>query len=209
MLTSRPAGLIYASRLLMPAARRGDPMVKFSREQSRKLMIARQDEAVHGKASPMRKPASLTRISMSFSLDTPSALSLKAEAKALREERAIAGTPLSQGAALEEVARRHGYRDWNTASAALPERVVTPFQVGQRVKGSYLGKPYVGLVIGVKLLANMQNYEITVKFDHPVNVSKFASMVHNRQRVTSTIDLRGTSLAHTGNGEPQMRVMRA
>jgi hypothetical protein len=146
---------------------------------------------------------------MTFSLDTPSALSLKAEARALREQRAAAGTPLGQGAALEEIARRHGYRDWNTAHAALPERVVTPFQVGQRVKGAYLGKPYIGMVIGVKLLSNMQNYEITVKFDHPVNVSKFASMVHNRQRVTSTIDLRGISLAHTSDGEPQMRVNKA
>ena len=71
----------------------------------------------------------------------------------LREERVAAGAPLTHGAALEEVARRHGYRDWNTAAAALPERFVTPVQVGQRVKGTYLGKPFTGLVIGLQLTA--------------------------------------------------------
>ena len=144
---------------------------------------------------------------MSFSLDTPSATSLKAEAKALREQRALAGTSLSQGAALEEVARRHGYRDWNTAAALLPERVATPVQVGQRVKGTYLGRPFVGLVIGLQLTP--PHYQVTVKFDQPVNVSRFASMVHNRQRVVATVDLRGVSLAQTSDGEPHMRIQKA
>jgi hypothetical protein len=143
---------------------------------------------------------------MSFSLDTPSAGSLKAEAKVLRQERTAAGDAISHGAALEEVARRHGYRDWNTASAALPERVATPVQVGQRVKGTYLGKPFVGLVIGLQLTP--PHYQVTVKFDHPVNVSKFASMVHHRQRVVSTIDIRGISLSQTSDGEPHMRIQR-
>jgi hypothetical protein len=109
---------------------------------------------------------------MTFSLDTPSAATLKAEAKALRAERALQGNPLGQGAALEEIARRHGYRDWNTASAAMPERAVSPVQVGQRVKGTYLSQPFIGMVIGVQLLADMNHYEVTVKFDRPVNVSK-------------------------------------
>ena len=84
---------------------------------------------------------------MSYSLDTPSIQTLKAEARSLRGERDAAGTPLGQGAALEEIARRHGYRDWNTASAALPARVAIPVQVGQRVKGTYLSRPFTGLVI--------------------------------------------------------------
>lgn len=143
---------------------------------------------------------------MTFSLDTPSAASLKAEARVLREERAASGAALTHGAALEEVARRHGYRDWNTAVAALPERFVTPVQVGQRVKGTYLGKPFVGLVIGLELTPPY--FKVTVKFDQPVNVSKFASMVHHRQRVTATIDVRGISPAMTSDGEPHMRITR-
>jgi hypothetical protein len=147
--------------------------------------------------------------SMTYSLDTPSIQTLKSEAKALRAERERAGTPLGQGQALEEIAKKHGYRDWNTASAALPERITVPVQVGQQVKGSYLGQPFTGMVLGLQLLADMRHYEVTVKFDHPVNVSKFASMVHNRQRVRATIDAHGVSPAHTSDGEPHMRVRRA
>ena len=145
---------------------------------------------------------------MSYSLDTPSIQTLKAEAKVLRQERAVS-TPLSQGQALEEIARRHGYRDWNTASASLPERVAVPVQVGGRVAGTYLSRPFAGIVVGIKLLADMQHYEVIVKFDRPVNVSKFASMVHNRQRVTATIGLDGISLSRTSDGEPHMRIRRA
>jgi hypothetical protein len=145
---------------------------------------------------------------MSFSLDTPSIQTLKAEARSLREEHARAGTPLTQGAALEEVARLHGYRDWNTARATLPERVAVPVQVGQRVEGTYLSRPFAGLVVALKILADMQHYEVTVRFDEPVNVSKFDSMVHNRQRVTATVGINGISPARTSDGEPHMRIRK-
>lgn len=145
---------------------------------------------------------------MAFSLDTPSATSLKAEARLLREERARAGTPLAHGAALEEIARRHGYRDWNTAHAALPEQVASPVQVGQRVEGAYLGNAFAGMVIGVQLLSDMQHYQVTVKFDQPVDVVKSKLFSAFRQRVTATVDLRGISPARTSDGEPHMRLRR-
>jgi len=144
---------------------------------------------------------------MAYSLDTPSIQTLKSEAKALREEHARDGTPINHGQALEAVARRHGYRDWNTASATLPERVAIPVQVGQRVKGTYLSRPFAGLVVAMKLMADMQHYEVTVKFDKPVNVSKFSWPIE-RQRVTATVGIDGVSLAHTSDGEPHMRVRR-
>ena len=146
---------------------------------------------------------------MNFSLDTVSIKTLKSEARALRDERHKAGAPIAHGQALEEVARLHGYRDWNTASAALPERLPVLLQVGERVKGTYLSKPFTGMVIGLQLLTDMQHYEVTVKFDQPVNVSKFASMVHNRQRVRATIGRNGVSPAKTSDGEPHMRITRA
>ena len=145
---------------------------------------------------------------MSYSLDTPSIQSLKSEAKALREERARGDAPLTHSAALEEVARQHGYRDWNTASATLPERIAIPVQVGQRVQGTYLSRSFTGLVIAMKLLSDMQHYEVTVAFDHPVNVSKFSWPIE-RRRVTATVGLDGISLSHTSDGEPHMRVRRA
>lgn len=147
--------------------------------------------------------------SMSYSLDTPSIQTLKAEARALREERTLAGATVGHSQALEEVARRHGYRDWNTASAALPDRIALPVQVGQRVQGAYLGRPFAGLVLGMQLLPDMRHYEVTVKFDRPVNVSRFDSMVIERQRVRATVNLDGISPARTSDGEPHMRIRRA
>ena len=146
---------------------------------------------------------------MTFSLDTPSIETLKSEARALRAERAVAGAPLTHGHALEEIARRHGHRDWNTASAALPNRVMVPFQVGQRVAGTYLGRPFAGLLLGVQLMPDMRHFEVTVKFDKPVDVSRFDSMVIPRQRVRATIDVHGISAARTSDGEPHMRLRRA
>jgi hypothetical protein len=145
-----------------------------------------------------------------FSLDTPSVATLKSEARVLREERAGAGTPMTHGAALEEIAHRHGYRDWNTARAALPERIPMPVEMGQRVKGTYLGQPFLGLVIGMKILPDMQHCEITVRFDSPVNVSRSELMGPIlRRRVRATIDVHGVTAARTSDGEPHMRVGRA
>ena len=147
---------------------------------------------------------------MTFSLDTPTAASLKAEAKLLRAERTAAGEAMTHGAALEQIARRHAYRDWNTAIAAVPERAVSPVQVGQRVKGTYLGRPFAGMVLGVHLLADMAHYQVTVKFEHPVDVSRSTLMGPIlRQRVTATVDLRGISMSATSDGEPHMRIRRA
>jgi hypothetical protein len=146
---------------------------------------------------------------MTFSLDITTITSLKAEAKVLREERSAAGTPLSQGAALEEIAHRHGYRDWNSAHAALPERVAAPAQVGQRVKGTYLGQAFEGLVISMKALADMQHYEVIVKFDQPVDVVKSELFSSFRHRVTATLDVYGVSKARTSDGEPHMRLRKA
>lgn len=145
---------------------------------------------------------------MSFSLDTPSVCTLKSEARALREERAGAGRAISHGAALEEVARAHGYRDWNTARAALPDRVAVPFQVGARVRGYYLEQPFRGLIIGVQLVSGMQYFTVTVQFDEPVDVTPGFMFSAHRQRVTATVDARGVSPALRGNGQPQMRLMR-
>jgi hypothetical protein len=155
------------------------------------------------------KPASIQGSTMTFSLDTPSIETLKAEARAVRDELALAGTPVSHGQALETVARKHGYRDWNTASATLPHRVASPVQVGQRVQGTYLGRAFTGLVLGVQLLSDMRHYEVTVKFDKPVDVSRFASMVIPRQRVRATVTLDGVSPARTSDGEPHLRLRRA
>ncbi|SMQ62456.1 hypothetical protein SAMN06295905_0669 [Devosia lucknowensis] len=146
---------------------------------------------------------------MSFSLDTPSAQTLKSEARTLRDDRARSGHVMTHGEALEHVARAHGYRDWNTARAALPDRVAVPFQVGMRVKGDYLEQPFVGLLIGVQLAHNMQAFTLTIQFDEPVNVTPTFMFAAYRHRVVATVDIHGISPDRRGNGQPVMRVSRA
>tara|TARA_R110002124_G_scaffold10096_9_gene50934 strand:+ start:3329 stop:3769 length:441 start_codon:yes stop_codon:yes gene_type:complete len=146
---------------------------------------------------------------MSFSLDTLSIQTLKSEARALRESRSAAGNPLAHGAALEQIARAHGYRDWNTARASLPDHVAVPFQVGGRVKGSYLEQPFTGVLIGVQMLGDGALFKVTVTFDNPVNVTPDFMFATLRHRVVSTVDGRGVSTALRGNGHPQMVLRRA
>lgn len=145
---------------------------------------------------------------MSFSLDIQSVQSLKFEAKALREERSAAGESISHAAALEAVAKAHGFRDWNTARAVLPDRVAVPFQVGQRVHGTYLEQPFKGMLIGVQLMGDGQHFKITVNFDEPVNVTPNFMFAAYRHRVVATVDLHGVTPALRGNGTPQMVVHR-
>lgn len=142
---------------------------------------------------------------MSFSLDTPSIHTLKSEARALRE----AGNALSHSAALEQVARNHGYRDWNTARAMLPETTVVPFQVGSRVQGTYLDQPFTGTLTGVQMLGDGGHFNITVTFDEPVNVTPDFMFAALRHRVVATVDAKGVTPALRGNGNPQMVVRRA
>ena len=146
---------------------------------------------------------------MSFSLDTPSIQTLKSEARALRDSRAAAGTPLTHGAALEQVARSHGYRDWNTARAVLPEQRPAPFQVGGRVTGLYLDQPFTGVLLGMHLLGDGGHAKLTVQFDTPVNVTPDFMFATLRHRVVATVDGQGVTPALRGNGQPQLRIRRA
>ena len=143
---------------------------------------------------------------MSFSLDIQSVQTLKSEARALRQERNATGENLTHGAALEAVAQAHGFRDWNTACASLPDRMPTSFQVGQHVHGTYLDHPFKGTLIGVQLMSDMAHYKLTVNFDHPVNVTPEFMFATLRHRVMATVDLRGVTPALRGNGRPQMVV---
>jgi hypothetical protein len=143
---------------------------------------------------------------MSFSLDTPTTHILKSEAKALRDDRAGQGQSMTHSAALEEVAQKHGFRDWNTAKAKLPDRMVAPFQVGHRVKGLYLEQAFAGQIIGVQMSGNMQSFTVTILFDEPVNVTPTFMFAVQRHRVTATVDEHGFSITQRGNGQPQMRI---
>ena len=133
---------------------------------------------------------------------------LKTEARTWRGQRQTQGESVTHGAALEIVALRHGFRDWNTACALLPERDPTPLVPSDRVTGTYLGHPFEDVLLAATPLGPGQT-SVTVQFDAPIDVTAGTPYAHMRRRVTATLDEDGTSPARTGDGAPHMRLQRA
>ncbi|MEI2385672.1 glyoxalase superfamily protein [Breoghania sp. JC706] len=145
----------------------------------------------------------------------------KRQAKRLRADLAASGTELSHGRALELVAHQHGYRDWNTMHAAIGngppadgeverDRADRPLQVGETVRGTYLGQPFIGRVVSVHMLGEgaAARHRVEIDFDEPVDVVTFDSFSSFRKRVTATLDGSGVTATRTSNGEPHMRLVR-
>lgn len=160
----------------------------------------------------MQAPMNLTaaeinvRINMTYSLDPVSPDTLKAEARALREDQAGQGNPMSLAQALEATAKSHGYRDWNTVVGSLKEPLACPVQLGQRVTGKYLKQNFAGTVLSLTTLPGGKYSKIAVHFDQPVDVVTFDSFSAFRSRVHATIDAYGRSPTHTSDGEPHMQL---
>ena len=143
-----------------------------------------------------------------MSLNIKTRAQAKAHARELRAEAAQRGESLSHARALEAVAHKLGYRDWNTASARLSNQADVPIQVGERVSGRYLKQPFEGRVHGVRELAGGMGYEITLHFDEPVDVVEFDSFSGLRQRVSAMISEEGISWDKTSDGVPHLIVQR-
>ncbi len=149
---------------------------------------------------------------MNITSQLPDAASLKQQAKRLRSHLAAQGRDISHSAALETLAHQHGYRDWNTLSAAAAEvergrneraDMSAQFQVGGWVRGAYLGQPFTGEILGVQALSNGQ-YRLTLHFDDPVDVVEFDSFSAFRQRVTAIVRPDGVSPKKRSDGTPHL-----
>lgn len=128
----------------------------------------------------------------------------KSQAKALRTALESEGVVLSHAQALEMVAKQNGARDWNTLHAQLMRNQPDPLQLNQRVKGRYLGKDFAGEIIAIAVMG--QNYEVTIRFDQPVDVVESEHFSNFRQQIRAVIDLDGISPAKTSNGVAQLVV---
>lgn len=134
---------------------------------------------------------------------TPDAL--KTQAKRLRETLAQAGTPFSHSAALEAVAKQHGYRDWNTAQASVRQRPAdTPrWQIGQDVQGRYLGHRF-----NARIKAATQNtggfWNLTLVFDEPVDVVNTSAFSNFRKQVSCIVNAQGVTHERTSDGTPHV-----
>lgn len=136
----------------------------------------------------------------------PSLDALKAQAKNLRTSLAVTGHSVSHAQSLELLAKQLGHRDWNTLHAATGNAAPPPLQLGQRITGHYLGHPFAGKIISISDLGHGARFQLSVRFDAPVNVSKFDSMVIERVQVSATIDSTGQSAEKTSDGTPHMAI---
>lgn len=131
--------------------------------------------------------------------------SMKDQAKRLRASLAENGETVGHSHALELVARQHGYRDWNTAHAALGNRPSgPPVELGGKARGRYLGQPFTAKVIGIQSQLAPGRWRVELQFDEPVDVVTFDSFSAFRQRVNVMVDDTGVSPAKTSDGEPHM-----
>jgi len=139
----------------------------------------------------------------------------KTQAKRLRTALADEGIAISHGMALELVARQHGMRDWNTlaaandrpAEAAAPS--AAPFAVGDRVAGTFNGKPAQGRVIGMAETIKPTLWRTIVKFDPPVDVVTSELFSSERRRIEMVIGADGRSRRLTGTETGVMALARA
>lgn len=119
----------------------------------------------------------------------------KGQAKRLRSHLAARDLSLSHAQALEAVAATHGYRDWNTASAKLPERTLPA--VGGKVAGTYLRRRFTGEVKSLQTL-RPGLWRIAIHFDAPMNVSGSRLFTAERRRIHALIGADGTSQFASG-----------
>ena len=146
---------------------------------------------------------------MTGSPPLPSIDGLKEEARHLRAEHTANGSPISHSRALELLAKVYGFKDWNTLRAASENRAArAPVSVGDKVRGVYLGQPFIGDVLDLEPAAPPGRFRVTLHFEEAVDVVTFDSFSNLRQRVVCTIDRSGKSAETTSDGRPQIHVER-
>ncbi|MGB6117740.1 MAG: glyoxalase superfamily protein [Mesorhizobium sp.] len=126
----------------------------------------------------------------------------KAQAKDLRLALAAKGMKVSHSQALELIAQQNGAADWNTLRSRLPPPDADPFHAGQRISGTYLGRPFSGRITELSPVG--RGYRVTIAFDQPVDVVTFDSFSNLRNQIRGTVGRAGRSDTVSSNGEPTL-----
>ena len=134
----------------------------------------------------------------------PSLDALKQQAKRLRAGLDEDGDFLTHSESLELVAKQYGFRDWNTLHAAVGNRPpLKRFQLGNRVKGRYLGQAFTGEIIAIRSMPP-DHLRVVLQFDEPVDVVTFESFSAYRSRISAVINPEGVTVEKTSDGAPQL-----
>lgn len=135
----------------------------------------------------------------------PTISELKESAKELRSAALAAGTSLTHSEALEAMAQKYGFRDWNTLRAKAQANNTLRIEEGSFIAGVYLGQPFKAEVLAFNEWSEGR-YQITLDFEEAVDVVKFNSFSAFRKRVSAEIGANGKSFAHTSDGLPHLEV---
>ena len=137
----------------------------------------------------------------------PTLADAKREAKALKKTLAAEGSEISHAEALEHIARRYGYRDWNGMHAAIRDLVPEGWTIGGRVTGRYLSQPFAATVRA----AEPQRpgwFRLTLELDEAVDVVRFESFSNLRKQLRVVVGPEGHSLERTSDGTPHLELDR-
>lgn len=138
----------------------------------------------------------------------PDRRALKAQARRLRAQAARNGRSLTHSRSLALIARRYGFRNWNTLrAAAAPPLRSGPVLAGDRVQGAYLGRAFVGLVEDTRP-AGSERWRIVVRLDTPVDAAASPHFQALRRRISATVDDTGVTAERLLDGTPQLTVRR-
>ena len=124
----------------------------------------------------------------------------KTQAKALRDALVGQGTRMSHAQALELVAHQNGARDWNTLHAKLSRAEPITLQLGDEVRGKYLGQTFVGRIVALSKIG--LNLAVSIQLDVPIDTVRFESFSNMRRRIRGVIGPDGRSEQKTSDGLP-------
>lgn len=132
----------------------------------------------------------------------PSIQDMKAEARALR-----LGDDMSHSAALEAVAKRHGFRNWNAASALAEEGAPRlKLTLGQRVRGAYLGREFSARVMDAVAMGEAGWVRVGLDLDEPLSVSDIEGLNVVRRRLRGNLGPDGETAERITGGVAQLKI---
>ncbi|MGH1357080.1 MAG: glyoxalase superfamily protein [Thalassovita sp.] len=140
-----------------------------------------------------------------MSTHLPSVLQAKDQARRLREKLAEDGTKIGHAKSLELVARQHGFNDWNAMCAALEDRPLAGWAVGDKVTGSYLSQRFTAEVVSVSLVQPGW-FRLVLHLDTAVDVVTFDGFSNFRRRIRGVVGPKGHSVERTSDGQVHLQI---
>lgn len=133
----------------------------------------------------------------------PTIAQAKLQAKLLRAKLSEDGVTITHSKSLELLAQQYGYHDWNTLFAMLGNRPDVVWNVGERVRGHYLGQSFTAEIVAVERQAEGW-FRLALELDEAVDVVTFDSFSNFRKRIRGVVGPSGASREKTSDGQPHL-----